>query len=261
MKKLGLALSSGGARGMAHVGVIKVLEKNNIPISYIAGTSIGAVIAAYYALYLEINTLEKVANNLRKRDLVKLIDLNDPRISLVKGKKVKKFLKRFFGNKKFKDTKIPLRVGATSLKDGSAVVFSKGKILDALMASGAFPGVFPPIKYKGKYLVDGGLTDGTPVQLVNNMGADVIVAVDLVTLDSQRRNYDSLFNVLSRTYEIVLSKLADYKEKEYGNNIVVLKPNLGTRMQTFAFNRAPKNIKIGEVDAQKQIRRIKKLMQ
>ncbi len=261
MKKLGLALSSGGARGFAHIGVIKVLEDNKIPINCVSGTSMGAAIAAYYALNLEIRNLEKVLIDFRKRDMLKLVDVNDPRVSIVKGKKVREFLKPFFGNKTFNDIKIPLAIGATALEDGSKVTFRKGKIIDAVMASGAFPGVFPPVKYRGKHLVDGGLADATPVDLVNKLGAEVIIAVDLFSLTkNKKRTYSKITDVLGRTYEIIMSKLADYKIKGYGKNIVVLQPETGPRIQTFAFYNAKKNIKAGEIEAKKHLKKIKKLL-
>ncbi len=261
MKKLGLALSSGGARGYAHIGVIKVLQKNNIPIEYVAGTSMGAVVAAYYALFLDMSGIEKIILNFKKRDMLKIIDFNDPRVSIVKGIKAKAFLKNIFGEKTFADTKIPLKLGATSLQDGSKVIFSSGKIVDAIMASGAFPGVFPPIKYNGKDLVDGGLSDATPVDMVREMGAEVIIAVDLFSLEYYKnRNYNNMGEVLVRTYEIIMSKLSNYKIKEYGKNIIVLKPKTGSRMQTFSFYNA-QNIMAGAIEAEKNLSKIKKLLQ
>ncbi len=260
IKKLGVALSSGGARGFAHIGVLKVLEKNNIPISYITGTSMGAVIAAFYALYGEVRTVEKIALGFRKRDTIKLVDLNNPKYSLIKGKKLKSFLKKYFGNKTFRDTKIPLKVGATALEDGSQVVFSRGKILDALLASGAFPGVFPPVKYRGKHLVDGGLSDATPVNLVKKMGADVILAVDLFTLRKIKQQNFTMMDVLERTYEILVSNLSKYSEKEYGKNIIVLRPKAGHRIETFHFHRAKKYIEAGEKEALKYLKKIKKIL-
>ena len=261
MKKLGLALSSGGARGFAHIGVIKVLMDNKIPIEFVSGTSMGAAIAAYFALNLEVRSLERVLVKFRKRDMLKLIDVNDPRISLVKGIKAKQFLKSIFGNKTFKDCKIPLSIGATALEDGSKITFQKGKILDAIMASGAFPGVFPPVKYRNKHLVDGGLADATPVDLVEDLGAEVIVAVDLFGLTRFKdRDYNSVKDVLGRTYELIMSNLADYKIKEYGKNIIVLQPETGSKIQTFAFYNAKKNIKAGEIETKKHLRRIKRLL-
>ncbi|MEK6916858.1 MAG: patatin-like phospholipase family protein [Nanoarchaeota archaeon] len=260
-KKVGLALSSGGARGFSHVGVIKVLKKHNIPIDYISGTSIGAMVAAYYALNLEVEGFEKEFKNFRKRDLLKLIDLNNPRISLIKGEKVKIFLSKFFYGKNFKDTKIPLSIGATVLEDGSKKIFKTGKILDAVIASGAFPGVFPPVKYKGKTLIDGGLADATPVDLVNELGAEIIIAVDLFGFHrTNKKDFDNIWKVFGRVYEIAMSRLSTYTSKGYGDNIIVLKPKGGSRTDTFAIHKANQYIKIGEKEARKHIKKIKELI-
>ena len=262
MKKVGLALSSGGARGYAHIGVIKVLKENKIPIDCVAGTSMGAVIAAHYALHGSIKPLEKIALSFRKIDMLKIIDLNNPKISIVKGEKARNFLKTMFGNKTFADVKIPLKIGATALQTGKEVIFTSGKLVDAVMASGAFPGVFPAIKYNGKDLVDGGLADATPVDMVKSMGAQVIIAVDLFGLGFNRnRTYNNLVEVLGRTYEIIMSKLSNYRMKEYGSNIIVLKPKTGSRMQTFSFYNAPQNILSGENEARKHIEKIKRLLE
>ncbi len=261
MKKVGLALSSGGARGFSHIGVIKVLKKHNINVECVAGTSMGALVAAYYALFLDVAGLEKTALSFRRGDLLKLIDFNDPRLSLVKGEKVKAFLKSIFGYMTFSDTKIPLKIGATSLQDGSKVIFSSGKIVDAVMASGAVPGVFPPVRYKGQDLVDGGLSDATPVEIVRAMGANMIVAVDLFGLERQKsRTYANTRDAVERAYCILMSKLSSYETEKYAKNIVVLRPKTGSRIQTFSFYNAEKNIRAGEIEAMKKISEIKKLL-
>jgi NTE family protein len=109
MKKIGLALSSGGARGFSHIGVIKALMENKTPIHYIVGTSMGSIIAAYYALHKDVTGLELIVDDFNKADMLSLIDVNDPRKSIVKGDRARLFLKRIFGDKTFADTKIPLR--------------------------------------------------------------------------------------------------------------------------------------------------------
>lgn len=258
--KLGIALSSGGARGFAHIGVIKELIKNKIKIDYLTGTSMGAIIAIFYGLYGEIKTAERMALSFRKREALRLVDLNDPRKSLVKGNKVKLLLKKYFGNKTFRDLKIPVKVGATALENGSQVILDKGKLIDAAMASGAFPGVFPPIKYKGQHLVDGGLADAAPVKLVKSMGADIIIAVDLFNLGHIKQKSYSMMQVLERTYEILISNLSKYSEKEYGDHILVLKPEAGSRIETFYFHKAKIYIEAGEKEAKKKMSKIKKLL-
>jgi NTE family protein len=261
MKKLGLALSSGGARGFSHIGVIKALMENKIPIHYVAGTSMGAVIAAYYALHKDVTGLELVVSDFKKADMLTIFDLNDPRKSIVKGDKARQFMKRMFGDKTFEDTKIPLRIGATSLQTGEEIVFSSGKILDAIMASGAVPGVFPPVKYKEHDLIDGGIGQAIPVEMISEMGAEVIVAVDLFSIRPQmKRNFDDIVSVIERTMELLLSKVSDYNIKEYGKNVIIIKPDTGRRLDTFSFYNGKEKIKAGYIETEKHIEDIKKLI-
>lgn len=259
MKKIGLALSSGGARGFAQIGVLKVLEKESIPISYIAGTSMGALIAAHYALYKNISELEDFALSFTRKDVLKSFDLNDPRKSLIKGKKAKKILKDLFGEKRFKHTKIPLNINATALEDGSEIIFRSGKIRRAVLASGTIPGLLPPVKYKGKHLVDGGLVDAIPVNIVKKMGAEAILAVDLYTLEKTALKSTNLKPIIKRTREILMSKLAEYGEKQYGKDIIVIKPDLGRKPDTFAFHKAKQKIRAGEEATKNALDKIKNL--
>ena len=222
-KKIGLALSTGGARGLSHIGVISTLQDNNIPIDYISGTSMGAIIAVYYALNLEVKSLQKLILNMTKRDYLKLIDINNPKKSIIKGNKIRNFLKKVFRNKSFTDTKIPLMLSATSLNDASLVILDKGKLHEAAMMSAAYPGVFPPIKYKGKYLIDGGVVDPCPIDLAFKMGAKKVIGVDLWTEKFSKDVKPNLRSTLERTFNILLTNLSIYKEKEYKKNVFLLK--------------------------------------
>ena len=258
--KIGLALGGGGANALAHIGVIKVLEKNNIPIDYIAGTSMGAVIAAVYACTKDIEYIEQEVLAKTKLELLALVDLNNPKISLIKGKKIIKFLEKYLKNKTFRKTKIPLVVGATSLDNGNKVIFEKGKIIDAVMHSISYPPVFPSKKYKGKYLVDGGLADPTPVLTVKEMGADVIIGVDLYGISNFKFKDNSAKSVVNRSIQIILSRLLEYKEKEYEDNVIILKPSLRNHLDTFNFLDIKKFIVAGEKEAVKSIKKIKSMI-
>lgn len=261
MKKIGLALSSGGARGFSHIGVLKVLMENKIPIDYIAGTSMGAVIASYYALFLEVKGMEKVAVEFKKRDMLKIVDFNDPRISIIKGDNLRKFLANIFGSKTFEDAKIPLRIGATSLQTGESVIFSKGSIVDAIMASGAFPGVLPTVKYNDMNLADGGLAATVPVKMTKEMGAEFIIAVNLFNQKSQKkRNFGNIVDVLERTIELLQAKLSEYELNEDVKNLYVLTPETGSRLQTFSFYNGKQNVEAGYNEAKKHIETIKALI-
>lgn len=259
-KTVGLALSSGGARGFAHVGVIKVLEENNIPIDYIAGTSMGSIVAAYYALFGSVEGLDEFAHNFKRRDLFKLLDFNNLKKSLIKGERAKRWLEDNFGDRYFKDTLIPLRVSATSLEDGSKVIFEKGPIVLAVLASCSLPGFLPPIEYKGKHLVDGGIIDTTPVSLLDKWNPDVIIAVDLYKLNKIEFHSESIIDILQRTQDIMMSRLSDYSEEQYADHIVVIKPSAGRNTEILAFHKVEEKVKAGERAARKALPDIKKML-
>lgn len=260
-KKIGLALGSGGARGYAHVGVIKILQQNNIPIDYVAGTSIGAIVGGYYALNLNTDKLENIGLDFNAVDIwKKLIDLNNPKQSLIKGKKIRDFLKQFLGDNRFRDTKIPLAIGATDIENGKLLVFKKGKIIDAAIASSTLPGIFPAYEYKEKYLIDGGIADGLPVDLVRKMGADIIIGVDLYNSDLPKFKDASTMSVMERTYNLLISKLSLYQEHEHKNNTIVLRPKTGKGVQMFAFDKAKEFIKAGEKEATNNLEKIKRMI-
>ncbi|MHB9019839.1 MAG: patatin-like phospholipase family protein [Minisyncoccota bacterium] len=176
--KIGLALGSGGSKGLAHIGIIKVLEKNNIPIDFIAGSSIGAMVGGFYATGLNIKRIEEIALDTSWRDLISLID---PHLKqgLIGGEKVKTFIDKYINGKQFKDCKIPFIAVATDLKTGDIVVLNKGDLSSAIRASISIPLVFKPIELNNRVLVDGGLSAPVPVEIVRKMGADLVIAVNL----------------------------------------------------------------------------------
>lgn len=176
--KIGLALGSGGARGLAHIGVIKVLEENNIPIDFIAGSSIGAMIGGFYASGININIIEKIALDANWREIFSMID---PHLGqgLIGGKKVKTFIEDYIGKKEFKDCKIPFIAVATDLKTGEIVTLNKNEMAIAIRASISVPLVFKPVEIENRTLVDGGVSAPVPVDIVRNMGADIVIAINL----------------------------------------------------------------------------------
>ncbi len=176
--KIGLALGSGSSRGLAHIGVIKVLEENNIPIDFIAGSSIGAMIGGFYAAGLDIKRIEEIALETNWRKMFSLID---PHLKqgLVGGKKVKTFIENHINGKKFEDCEIPFAAVATDLKTGEVVVLNKDEIAQSIRASISLPLIFKPVEINGRILADGGLSAPVPVENVRNMGADLVIAVNL----------------------------------------------------------------------------------
>ncbi|MBU0546408.1 patatin-like phospholipase family protein [Patescibacteria group bacterium] len=177
-KKIGLALGSGGARGFAHVGVIKVLEENNIKIDCIAGSSIGAVVGGLYATHQDIKELEEMVST---TDWTRFISLLDPSFKngLLHGEKAMRFIESYIGKIHFSDTRIPFAVVATDYKTGDPVVLRNGLVSLAIRASMSVPLAFKPFEHDGKLLVDGGMSLPVPVTTVREMEADIVIAVNL----------------------------------------------------------------------------------
>lgn len=182
-KKIGLALGGGGARGFAHVGVIKVLAENNIPIDYIAGTSIGSVVGGALAAGMSVPEIEAMAHGIRWRDLTRP---SFSPIALLSNAPMGKFLHRKFPVHRFEDLQIPFAAVAVDLSKPECVVFKQhGELIHAIRASCAVPAVFAPIRdERERILVDGGLMALVPIDAVKEMGADVVIAVDLVSCGS-----------------------------------------------------------------------------
>jgi NTE family protein len=176
-KKIGLALGSGAARGLAHIGVLKVLEEEGIGIDVIAGTSIGAFIGALYAAGVSVAQMEEVALNVDWRRLARLIDPTFPSAGLIDGKKVSLFMSELLPVRTFEELQIPLAVIATDLETGEPLIIKKGQLLKALQAAVAFPGIFPPIRFGDRFLIDGGLCNPVPGDVALDLGAEVVIGV------------------------------------------------------------------------------------
>lgn len=196
-KKIGLALGSGGVKGLSHIGVIKILAGNNIPIDYIAGSSVGALIGAGYAAYQNI---EKIKNIALTHNWKTAFNLFDPTLrgGLIKGKKVGRLIKEWLDEIDFSDLKIPLTVITTDLATGEEIDISKGSLTSAIRASMAVPPVFKPIEYNGHLLSDGGLSNPLPSDIVKQMGADIVIAVNL---DSGKFNQNGHSNFLNKKHK------------------------------------------------------------
>jgi NTE family protein len=178
--KIGLALSGGGARGFAHVGILKGLEAAGISVDYIAGASMGGLIGActaagYSPAFLE----ERILELSRMREIMKLIDLAPYRRGLLEGNKVRAYLLELFEERTFESLDIPLSVTAVDLLQGKEVVLNSGPLLPAIMSTIAIPGLFAPNTYGPYRLVDGGVLNNLPFDHARSMGADIVIAVDV----------------------------------------------------------------------------------
>ncbi len=188
-KKRALVLSLGAAQGLAHIGVIKVLNRKDIEFDVITGSSMGAFIGACYAKNADIAEVERSFLEINLEKLPKLID---PKLSalskgLLSGERVKEFLKSIIGDVEFRDLKIPLAVVATDVDTGEEVVFKEGSVLDAVRASISMPGIFMPVKIGKRYLTDGGSVNPLPVDIAKEMGAEYIIVSNIVPSPAKRQ--------------------------------------------------------------------------
>jgi len=175
--RLGLALGSGAARGLAHIGVLKVLEEADIPIDIITGTSMGAFIGAMYAAGVPVSQMEKVALEIDWRSLAKLLDPVLPTSGLTDSKRLIAFMAELLPARDFADLKQSLAVTATDINTGEPIIIKQGNLLEALRASLAFPGIFSPVRFGQRFLVDGGLCKPVPTDVARHLGADRIIGV------------------------------------------------------------------------------------
>lgn len=183
--RVALVLGGGGARGLAHIGVLKVLEKNNIPIHLIVGTSMGAFVGGFYAAGTGIDLMEELALSVDRKFIAKMLSPSFSTSGLVDGERVRSYLEKFLGNVNIEDLGIPFSSVATDLTMGEEVIFSNGSLLDAIMASIAIPALFKPVHYQNRYLVDGGLVNPLPVSIAHKLRANVVIAVNVTPSPSK----------------------------------------------------------------------------
>ena len=203
--RIGVALGGGFARGIAHIGVLKVLEEERIPIHCLAGTSVGALIGAGYCSGLSAAELETVARRARFRDFARW---TVSRYGFASNERMIRFLNSFLKVQQFEDLVIPFAVATTDFATGKGVIFRSGPLADAVRASCAYPGFFSPVSIGGKWLVDGMLAHPVPAVPVAEMGATHIIAISLKTTWSLGGAPRHLFDVIGQCFAIALENNA-----------------------------------------------------
>jgi len=201
-KKVGVALvlGGGGARGMAHVGVLEELEKAGITIDLIVGCSAGSIVGAFYADCLDVAKVKACLTPLKKWDILDL-SLYRCRYGLAQGRAFRRFLASHIGARYFNELKIPVCIVATDLIKGQLICLNDGPLIPAIHASSAIPLLFSPVLLHERLLVDGGVADPVPVSIAQKMGAKIIIAVDLNEL-LPKTSPSNLFGVAARSAEI-----------------------------------------------------------
>lgn len=255
-KKLGFALGSGGSRGVAHVGFLKAMEENGIFPDYIAGTSMGAVVGSCYALGMSSEEMMQAINKTKPSELFDL-SLNPlGNGALLRSNKMRKKLSKFLKKATFEQLKIPFCAVATDLVTGKTVVKKTGSVLDGVVASSTIPGIFKPIEDNGMVLVDGGVTCRVPIDEVRELGAEVVVAVDVLGKVCEKKRKYNMLSVLFRMVDIIDSELVEHRKKRQKPNLFLI-PDLGD-MSQYKF----KDLKMAyEKGYELGIRNVKKIKQ
>jgi len=253
--KLGLALGGGAARGFAHVGVLQVLEEAGIQPQLVVGTSAGSVVAAFYTSGKNASQLLKLSESM---DESALTDWTVPLISrgMMRGDALAKYMTQNLDIKKIEEMKIPLGVVATDLHSGESILFQRGDAATAVRASSAVPAVFQPVQIGGKEYVDGGLVAPVPVRFAKQMGADIVLAVDIST-PLEANKADGMLQILLQTFSIMGKSISDFELKEAD---LVVKPAL-SGIGSAAFSERKRSIEAGRVAMTKALPQLKILLQ
>jgi NTE family protein len=251
---IGLALGGGFARGMAHIGVLKVLEEEGIPIRVVAGTSVGALIGAAYCSGLTIEELEKVAHSVRFTTFARW---TVSRYGFATNDRMVSFLTRTLKVKTFEELRIPLGVTATDFNSGEGIVFHSGSIVDPVRASCAYPGMFLPVNIRGRWLVDGMLSYPVPTHPMRDMGAERVLAVHLKGQWNKNGAPRHLFDVIGQSFAIAQDQMSHLWK---GGADVLVEPDVAG----FAyddFKRAGELIAAGEVAMRQALPQVRKWME
>lgn len=250
-KKTALVLGGGAARGLAHLGILKVFRRENIKFDFVLGTSIGALFAAIWALELDLVKIEKIALRITAMDV---LDVTISRLGLCKGNKMEYLIKETLQNGQFKDVKVPLFVMTSDIEDGASVEHSSGNLAKVVKASCSMPGIFQPVGIDGRLLVDGGITNNVPVTVAKKEGASHVVAAD-VGYCIRKSGINNMLNIIIQSIQIMGQRLNVYETRKAD---VVIRPELGEINQT-EFNRAEEIIHEGQVAAERNVRKVKHL--
>lgn len=257
--KVVLVLSGGGARGLAHIGVLKVLKEEGVTVDAVVGTSVGALIGALYCAGVDLGKIETMAEDIGWN---KLTNLSTPSLvtliiseKLLSTENMEKYVSENIGKKEFYELKIPFACVATDIKTGEKIIFREGDVANAARASATIPGVFEPVEYRHRYLVDGGLVDNVPTDLAKMFDADIIIAVDIRD-DFARYNTSNVMLVLSQAIFIQGSLLSRESLKTAD---VVISPSVSD-VSAYELWRGRECMDAGIIATRKAVPQIKKMI-
>jgi NTE family protein len=254
LPRIGVALGGGFARGLAHIGVLKVLEEEGIAVDFVAGTSVGAVIGAAYCSGMDAEQLAQMAGQVRFRDFARW---TISRYGFASNVRMASFLRRVVRAGAFEDLRIPLAVTATDFLSGEAVVFSSGPIIEPVRASCAYPGMFLPVQINGRLFVDGMLAHTVPAQPLREMGAERVLGVHLRAHWCAPSGPKHLFEVIGQCFSIAQSRMSGAWRAA---SDLVIEPDVAA----FAyddFERASELIRAGEAAAREALPAVKRWLE
>jgi NTE family protein len=250
---IGLALGGGFARGFAHLGVLQVLEQNHIPVSCIAGTSVGSILGAAYASGAPLARIINTCRTLRFRDIARW---RVSRLGLASNHRLSDLIQRVFDSRQFEELCIPMAVVATDLATGEPVVMTHGNLVEAIRASCAFPGLFEPVEIGTRCLADGGLVAPVPTRAARDLGASFVLGVSVGIQDGYRGTPKNIFQVVTRAVAAAQKHQHEIWERHAD---LVLRPDV----QSIAwddFERADEAIDAGAAAARLALPRIKNFL-
>jgi len=251
---IALALGGGFARGFAHLGVLQVLEEHKIPISHIAGTSVGSILGAAYASGAPLERIIATCRKLRFRDFARW---RVSRLGLASNQRLGELIEQVFQSKCFEDLRIPTAVVATDLANGEAVIFTEGQLSEAIRASCAFPGLFEPVRIGTRCLADGGLVAQVPTRAARQLGARHVLGVSVGVEDGQKGAPSNIFQVVYRAVSAAQKHQLEVWERHAD---LVLRPDVqGLAWDDFA--RADEAIAAGADATRRALPRIQRLLQ
>lgn len=250
---LGLALGGGFSRGFAHLGVLKVLEEHKIPISCIAGTSVGSILGAAFASGAPLERIIATCRKIRFRDIARW---RVSRLGIASNQRLGDLIERVFDSRNFEDLKIPMAVVATDLSNGEAVIFTQGNLSEAIRASCAFPGLFEPVEIGTRCLADGGLVAQVPTRAARQLGAAHVLGVSVGVEDRQRGTPSNIFQVVYRAVSAAQKHQLEIWERHAD---LVLRPDV-QHLAWDDFDRADEAIEAGAAAARRALPRIQNLL-
>lgn len=251
--KVGVALCGGVAYGVAQIGVLKALEEAGIHIDCIAGTSAGAIIAAAYASGLPVSRIEEIGI---QTGWGELFAFRPSRKGLVSSGPIEEYIRKYLKVATFEELKKPLAVVTTDICSGAEVVFTHGPLDKAVRASCSIPGVYTPVELEGHQLADGGMAENVPVKALKNLGADVVIAVNLFGHHQVFPPATNVFQIMMRVWYFFVQEESAWREKAD----IVIEPDMRL-FDLFDFSAGKEMIAVGEKEAKKHIPKIKQVLQ